>query len=56
MLDSTQEEVYNANIMLGKSGLNTNLGNVSGISRTEGRIVIKPTVLTMTLTVDALWL
>jgi L-ribulose-5-phosphate 4-epimerase len=43
MLDQLKREVYNANIMLGKSGLVTlTWGNVSGISRTEGRIVIKP--------------
>jgi L-ribulose-5-phosphate 4-epimerase len=43
MLDQLKREVHNANVTLGKSGLITlTWGNVSGISRTEGKIVIKP--------------
>jgi L-ribulose-5-phosphate 4-epimerase len=43
MLKRLKEEVYKANITLVKSGLVTlTWGNVSGISRAEGKIVIKP--------------
>jgi L-ribulose-5-phosphate 4-epimerase len=43
MLKRLKEEVYKANITLVKSGLVAlTWGNVSGISRAEGKIVIKP--------------
>jgi len=43
MIKQLKEEVYNANIALVKSGLVTlTWGNVSGISRADGKIVIKP--------------
>jgi L-ribulose-5-phosphate 4-epimerase len=43
MLDRLKREVYEANIALVKSGLVTlTWGNVSGISRADGKIVIKP--------------
>jgi L-ribulose-5-phosphate 4-epimerase len=43
MIDQLKEEVYKANITLVKSGLVTlTWGNVSGISRADGKIVIKP--------------
>ena len=43
MLKRLKEEVYKANITLVKCGLVTlTWGNVSGISRLEGKIVIKP--------------
>ena len=43
MLDRLKKEVFKANIALAKSGLVAlTWGNVSGISRTEGKIVIKP--------------
>jgi L-ribulose-5-phosphate 4-epimerase len=43
VLDQLKIEVHEANIMLVKSGLVTlTWGNVSGISRADGKIVIKP--------------
>jgi L-ribulose-5-phosphate 4-epimerase len=43
VLDRLKREVYKANIALVKSGLVTlTWGNVSGISRADGKIVIKP--------------
>jgi len=43
VLDRLKKEVYKANIMLVKSGLVTlTWGNVSGISRADSKIVIKP--------------
>jgi L-ribulose-5-phosphate 4-epimerase len=43
VLDQIKEEVFNANIKLVESGLVTlTWGNVSGINRSDGLIVIKP--------------
>ncbi len=43
MLKQLKEEVYKANVALVKSGLVTlTWGNVSGINRVDGKIVIKP--------------
>ena len=43
MLDRLRKEVYKANLALAKSGLVTlTWGNVSGIDRAKGKIVIKP--------------
>jgi L-ribulose-5-phosphate 4-epimerase len=43
VLDRLKKEIYKANITLVKSGLVTlTWGNVSGISRADGKIVIKP--------------
>ena len=43
MLEQLKREVYEANMLLPEYGLVTfTWGNVSGISREQGRIVIKP--------------
>ena len=43
MLEQLKREVYDANMLLPEYGLVTfTWGNVSGISREQGRIVIKP--------------
>ena len=57
MLEELKKTVCDANLLLPKYGLITfTWGNVSGIDREKGLIVIKPPALIMTVCHPMIWL